>query len=209
MKYNDIMENVEVTSEMRERILANISKRNTSKTKPVSIFSNWKLLTTMAACVAIVVLCITVLPNVTETKQPEDSVSVVNGIVDCENLAELSQKAGFDINELTNIPFDVSEKNYSFWFGETAQINYIGANNSITYRVAEGGEDISGDYNEYSEVREEVIQGTKVTIKGNDDKAYLAIWSSGNHSYSIGSSEGITYTEMLLIIEGITRGEAN
>lgn len=204
LRYDEIMEKVEVTDEMRKRILSNISEKASKKKKKVILFPNGRYLSTLAACVAIVLLCVTVLHDILNTKQPnEDNVAVGNEIVECEDLAELSQYAGFKMNEITDIPFDIVEHTYTWWFGEIAQIEYIGNNNMITYRVARSKEDISGDYNTYSKIREEMFQNNKVTMKGNENKAYVAIWQSGEYSYAICSSNGIAYSEMKAIIEAL------
>lgn len=202
MKYDEIMEKVEVTDEMRKRILSNISEKASKRKNKVISFPNWRYLSTLAACVAIVLLCVTVLPGILNTKEHnEDNVAIGNGIIECEDIAELSQYAGFKMNEITDIPFDVVEHTYTWWFDEIAQIEYVGNGNTITYRVAKSEDDISGDYNDYTQTREEMFKNNKVTMKGNEDKVYVAIWQSGEYSYAICSSNGISYSEMKAIIE--------
>lgn len=210
MKYNEIMEKVEVTDEMRERILANVSDKAAQKDKKIQTFPTWKRMSTLAACVAIMLLCATTLPSIINTNNPtEGDLATTNEIIECEDVDELSQYAGFDINELTGIPFDVVKCSYTWWFDATAQIEYIGDDNVITYRVAESEEDISGDYNEYSQIKEETVHNIKVTIKGKADKAYLAVWTSGRYAYAICSSEGISDTEMMAIIELLLGEQSN
>jgi len=202
LKYDEIMGKVEVTDEMRERILANVSEKASKREKKVLEFSNWKRLSTLAACAAIVLLCVTALPNTLNKNKPmEVDLELANEIIECRDIDELSQYAGFAINELSDIPFDIVECSYIWWFDSFAQIEYVGDDNAITYRVAESEEDISGDYNDYSEIQEETIGQNIVTIKGNDGLAYLAIWTAGKYSYSISSAEGISYTEMKRIID--------
>lgn len=205
MKYNEIMEKVEVTNEMRERILANVSEKVSKKEKPVLKFPNWKRMSTLAACAVFVLLCVTALPSVINPDKPaEGDLAVTNEIIECEDVNELSHYAGFDINELTGIPFDIVDCTYTWWFDTIAQVEYIGNDNVITYRIAESEEDISGDYNEYSQIKEETLHNNKVTIKGNEDKAYLAVWTSERYAYAICSSEGIAYSEMMDIVELLT-----
>ncbi len=202
MKYNDIMEKVEVTDGMRERILANVSEKVSKREKKVLTFPNWKRMSTLAACAAIVLLCVTALPGILNTDKPmEDDLMATNEIIECRDIDELSQYAGFTINELSDIPFESVACSYTWWFDLFAQIEYVGDDNAITYRVAESEEDISGDYNEYSQIQKETIGQNVVTIKGNDDQAYLAIWTAGKYAYSISSSEGIPYTEMMRMID--------
>lgn len=202
MKYDEIMEKVEVTDEMRERILSDISEKSSKRKKKIILLPNWRYLSTLAACVAIVLICVTVLPGIIDTKQSnEDNVAMENEIIECQDIAELSQYAGFKMYEITDIPFDVAEHTYTWWFDEIAQIEYVGNNNTITYRVAHSEDDISGDYSTYTQTREEMVHNNKVTMKGNEDKVYVAIWQDGEYSYAICSSNGISYSEMNAIIE--------
>jgi len=202
LKYNEIMEKVEVTDEMRERILANVSEQASKMDKKVLKFTNWKRMSTLVACAAIVLLCVTTLPSIINTHKPtEGDLVATNEIIECNDIEELSQYAGFDIVDLLNIPFDIVERSYTWWFDSFAQIEYIGDGNAITYRIVESEEDISGDYNDYSEIQEVTIGQNVVTIKGNDGQAYLAIWTAGKYSYSISSSDGISYTEMKRMID--------
>lgn len=203
MKYDEIMDKVEVTDEMRERILVNISEKVSKRKKKVIFFPKWRYLSALAACVAIVLLCVTVLPGILNTKQPnEDNVAIGNEITECQDIAELSQYAGFKMNEITDIPFDIVEHTYTWLFDEIAQIEYVGNSNTITYRVARSEGDISGDYNTYTKIREEMVESNRVTMKGSEDKVYVAIWQSGEYSYAVCSSNGISYSEMKAIIEG-------
>jgi len=203
LKYNEIMEKVEVTDEMRERILTNVSEIVSKREKKGLIFLNWKRMSILVACAAIVLLCVTALPSIMNTKKPTkvDLEQLANEIIVCRDIDELSQYAGFDINEISDIPFDIVECSYTWWFDSFAQIEYISDDNAITYRVAESEEDISGDCNDYSQIQEETIGQNVVTIKGNDDLAYLAIWTAGKYAYSISSSKGINYTEMKRMID--------
>lgn len=52
-------------------------------------------------------------------------------------------------------------------------------------RKAIGSDDISGDYNDYSEKNEVSVSGNQVTLKGNDGKVFVAIWTSGEFTYAI------------------------
>ena len=56
------------------------------------------------------------------------------------------------------------------------------------YRVRKqaGEDDISGDYNEYSEIMEYEVEGGRiVTLKGNDGAIYCMTWTDGGYSYAV------------------------
>lgn len=73
-----------------------------------------------------------------------------------------------------------------------------GSRDEIRMRKASGDEDISGDYTEYSEISTITVENARVTIKGENGRANLAIWTDGGYAYSIGaySEFGISTEEM-------------
>ena len=70
-------------------------------------------------------------------------------------------------------------------------------------RKSRGSEDISGDFNEYNTVTETEVNGNTVTIKGSGDEFILALWVSGDYSYSVSVSSGISENALKEIIEKI------
>ena len=60
-------------------------------------------------------------------------------------------------------------------------------------RKATGDEDISGDYNIYSQV--ETVNG--VTLKGENGKVSLAVWNSGGYTYAVSVQKAISQSDML------------
>lgn len=49
-------------------------------------------------------------------------------------------------------------------------VMFTNDNDDMTFRKAFGSDDISGDYNEYSEKLTENVDGTDIEIRGNDGK---------------------------------------
>ena len=77
------------------------------------------------------------------------------------------------------------------------------------YRVRKqaGEDDISGDYNEYSEIMEyEVDGGRIVTLKGNDGAIYCMTWTDGGYSYAVDidmDGNGMPVYDALILAAGI------
>lgn len=77
------------------------------------------------------------------------------------------------------------------------------------YRIRKqaGEADISGDYNEYSEIMETEIEGGRiVTLKGNDDAVYCMIWTDGGYSYAVDidmDGNGMPVYDALILAAGI------
>ncbi|MCQ2416929.1 MAG: hypothetical protein MJ071_03845 [Oscillospiraceae bacterium] len=61
----------------------------------------------------------------------------------------------------------------------------------LRLRKAKGTEDISGDYNEYDFEENMELENTPVTLKGNRDQVFLAVWNDGTCSYAYYSTNGI------------------
>ena len=68
-------------------------------------------------------------------------------------------------------------------------------------RKAEGDGDISGDYTEYEQTGVVDAGGVDVTVKGDGDGIYLALWSADGYSYSLSLSSPLTESEWLALIE--------
>ena len=71
-------------------------------------------------------------------------------------------------------------------------------------RKAVGSDDISGDYNSYNETSEVTVSSNTVTLKGNDGKVFVAIWTSGDYTYAIDvdmDGQGLSADEVTRIAE--------
>ncbi len=82
-----------------------------------------------------------------------------------------------------------------------------GASDEFCFRISEGTEDNSGDYNTYADVRTVTAGDCRVTLKGNGEKAVLAIWSAGGYSYSLSAPQGLTDREWESLIARISEGQ--
>ena len=77
------------------------------------------------------------------------------------------------------------------------------------YRIRKqaGEADISGDYNEYSEIMEQEVEGGRiVTLKGNDGAIYCMTWTDGGYSYAVDidmDGSGMPAYDALILAAGI------
>lgn len=69
----------------------------------------------------------------------------------------------------------------------------------VLLRKGFGSQDISGDYNAYSQSTVEFIGGSQVTLQGDDGMVMLATWVSGRFPYSV-STHGMTAEEIESVI---------
>ena len=73
---------------------------------------------------------------------------------------------------------------------------------SIRKARAEG--DISGDFTEYSDIREVDFEGRKVTLKGEAGTCSLALWEENGFSYAVQAQEKpMTEEEILEIVKAV------
>ena len=200
-RYNEIMQRVRVTPEMRVRVLANAVA---SAAQPVRRRSPWKHFALAAACLALVVFGMLTLPRLSKTPQPTEpaDTSPVQGgwdAVEFDSAEALSAAAGFPVREIPALA-SAGEKSYVLISHEIAQIACVDDSVGYWYRVSSGSEDNSGDYNEYGTARTAELDGVSVTLKGEAGACYLALWEKGGFSYSLGCDAGIAYAAMEALV---------
>ena len=130
---------------------------------------------------------------------------VGNGMVEVDSLAELSQVLGFSVPEIKNIPFEVTSTVYTNGWNEFAQVEYQGGNQTeseeVLFRKAKGTDDISGDYNVYTDVKEITVNETAVTLKGENGQYSLAIWQQDGFTYSLSYEPGGREDAFVMMIQ--------
>lgn len=205
--YDEIMKEIQVTDEMRDRILQNIANteiQKKSSVKKAARFYRWQKYSLTAACLALLLVGAATLPRVwsgngQESAGPGNEMNTEElvsgsqwGLQECSSAEALSKAAGFPVEDLEKIPFTAQETNYIYLGDGLAEIRYYGATEErLDYRKSVGEEDNSGVYMEFDQVQEEDINDVTVTIKGDADRVYLILWQKDGFSYSIYEEEGI------------------
>ena len=106
----------------------------------------------------------------------------VEKLEDAENLANFKLKINDKFQDYDRTLIEAIK-------GELIQVLFENSKNEIYFRKSNlENQDVSGDYNEYSDEKEVEYKGMKVTLKGEKGLYYLAIWSKGKFSYSFDSS---------------------
>ena len=186
MKYEEIMDRVEVTPEMRQRILSNLEQARKPKRPAL------RQLMSLAACLAIVLCCWYAWKPRQQTQVENPGAQGAAQIENVASLEALSQKTGVPMKELTGLPFDVEATQYVSYWEKLAEIQYFGQTDSLCYRKSHGTGDNSGDYNVYSQVKTLDVSGCAVTLKGGAEGYSLAAWTDGTYAYSISASKPLT-----------------
>ena len=204
-KYNEIMDKIEVTEDMRQRVLKNVEEECTNANNIVQFPSrNKKKYASLVGVAAVAAVCIIagkgIIGNTpTVPDNPEGDV-MIQGPVEAGSAQELSNNVGFDVEDVPVLFNSATDVHYTA-IGDIAQIVYTTADNEVTWRKAPGSDDISGDYNTYATIVEKEIDGINMTIKGNKDennvnKFFNATWTKDGYSYSLSFENGVDLTEI-------------
>jgi len=134
-----------------------------------------------------------------KTSKEEPLMQIPNPFVDYETLEAAAKAAGFELKAPSSVK-GFSEKLIQVCDGEMIQVIFLNGDDRLFIRKAEGSEDISGDYNEYSDSRTVTVNGNSVTLRGDDGKVSTAIWTSGGYTYSVSFDTPVSEDEMTGII---------
>jgi hypothetical protein len=199
-RYNRAIERIEVTVEMRDRIMKNIGEIDpVKKQNKAPSFKGYRKYISIAACLVLLFVgAFVVYYSFTNSNNPP--VATNNSIVDCSSLGELSDAVGFKVREVNTFPFNVQQTTYASFWGKIAQIAYVDGDDTLVFRMSAGSEDNSGNYNDYSEVKNCSAGEYTFTIKGDNEQYYLAVWEYGGYSYSINIPNGVSEEELLKVV---------
>jgi len=162
--------------------------------------------TTIFAVCTVCVLSMTGCANTSkQTNGAESSkqeVQIPNPFVECSTIKEAEKCAGFSIT----VPEEITgfeQKRISAVENDLIQLDYENdQEEQICIRKGTGVDDISGDYNEYSNVRTVTIDGRTVTFKGEDDQIMTAVWKNADFAYAV-CCTGMSEEDVTSIIKNI------
>ena len=209
-KYEEVMDRVRVTDEMRSRILRTLETVETETTVPekekitsLSAWKNLQRLAVTAACVALLLLGGIGIWHLTPFGKKPVVEQGVNGMEEVASLKILKKYVGFSVEEIHALPFETESTRYMSYWGDMAEITYIGADDEAVFRKAEGTDDVSGDYNAYAEEISVAIGAYTVRLKGESGKYTLATWNDGTYSYSLQLTNGQSQDVWQAMIESM------
>lgn len=192
--YTSAMGRLTVTPELRARVLDGAlapQARHKSPVFPVALAACLLLVVAMAGFPRL--LPRTVGPNVTSGNPMHES----------ESVAQLQADAPFPLRAPGTLPEGYTVDSTGVIAGIIAQIQYAGPQGEITYRMAEGTDDISGDYNRYSDTKEESVVAYAVTRRGDDGMVRLCTWAYDGYTYALSFDQAVTFETARSIIESI------
>ena len=140
-----------------------------------------------------------------DTQQIDDDKTAFEGnpIQNIKDTEQIEKELGYSIKTPEYIPEDYQISDMCVIAGIIAQITYESDNDTICYRTAKGNEDISGDYNVYSNVETININNSEVTMQGDDNLCHKASWTNNDEVFSVCSDRGIEKEIMIDIVESV------
>lgn len=200
-KYDELMEEVHLSSEKQEEILKNIAAADLKPKK--RFFARYGKQLTAAA--AVLLLATVLIPQVqmrsavvSQDSAPE-GLALTSAAEEVPDAKTLKKDTGLTFTE-PKLPFEITSVSY-LNYGDMAEVIYTGTGNEAVYRISSGEEDNSGDYTEYQETEEREISGVKVRVSIDQDGNHLAVWSKDGESYSLCFTTSVSEEEMNQAVE--------
>lgn len=204
--YRELMEQVNLTPEARERILTNVQQADLSpqaeKVVPLrSQKQTWRRWASLAACLVVVVAVLVAVPLLREQPDTAPPVQVLPPFRQVDSLDALSEAVGFPVTEVSKLPFDPVSTTYTAYDEGTAEITYTGPDDqAATYRQSRGSEGNSGDYNLYPDTQ--TLPEQNATLKGQDGLYTLALWTDDTYTYSLRLSSALSTDAWQALLDG-------
>jgi len=109
-------------------------------------------------------------------------VGVANPFIDYDSLKQASDSLGFSLN----YPQEFNDYEVLYRVGMQELLELIFKDNEQEiYRIRKEktNEDISGDYNNYTDIKNITVNNITYTLKGYDSYYDLALWQDDDYSY--------------------------
>lgn len=135
-------------------------------------------------------------------EEKSDNVQIPNPFIACDTINEAAEKVGFDISVPDSME-GYEERQIFVTEDGMIEIIYQDSESKIQIRKMAGSEDISGDYNQYKEVKTIMVDDKNVTMKGNDGKISTAIWSKDGYTFSVYSSKALSENDITALVQSI------
>ncbi len=117
-----------------------------------------------------------------------DSTQIPNPVVAYDDLAAAVKAAGFDLTLPQGV--DASKCTFSVIDGRLIDVEYTADGMTVNLRKDSGTDAIDGDYNTYSSVVSEQINGYDVELRSNGEEYHVATYTDGSYAYAVVVSDG-------------------
>lgn len=202
MKYREIMDKIEVTDEMKNRIMDHINHEDFSNSNKIASINIFRKYLSIAACLMIVVIGGIAIPRMINISNQGNDIVTAPDILEVASADALTKEIGFEVRDITSLKDKSVETTY-IAYDEMGEISYSFDGKNISYRKSKGNEDNSGDYNEYENEKKLIVNDCNVILKGSNELYSNANWTDNNFSYSIYCYDGLSEHDLQDIITEI------
>ena len=134
-----------------------------------------------------------VIETMKDSQEASENAQIANPWIEVKTMEEAKNMAGFDL-KLPEIPAEYGKK----------MIQVLDSDDALTIEVIFwNNEDkeirirnISGDYTAYVQEQKVQAENRELTLKGEEDKVFLATWTEDGYTYSMYVEDGISADEM-------------
>lgn len=123
-------------------------------------------------------------------KENPPMTQIVNPWSDCTTIEEAEDIAGFKFNSIKSAEVNaisvMKGSDYTI-----IQISFYDGENKVTIRKANTEENISGDYNVYTQKNPIIKDEITISVQGNDNLYSLVEWNRNGYAYSISCGQGV------------------
>jgi hypothetical protein len=148
--------------------------------------------------------CITVSVGSINIVTSGTSSLLTNALVSYLSVDEAKASLGFSPKTPTYLPSGYDLKYIYVISSSVLEIDYSYGSYILAFRSSVGSGDISGDSTTYSSTSTITVGSVTVTTKSNGSGIGLALWTSGDLAYSLVSGQGISTTDLTLLITSLS-----
>lgn len=210
-RYEQIMDRVRVTDEMRTRVLDGVRSGTSHNEAPSERKHPGKLWLSMAACLALVFFCGLQLGRL-PAEQPSQRPQIPTGsghtmavppFTELESQELLEAAVGFPMEQPAQLPFPLTETRYTAYGSDLGEVTWLGGGESLTLRKSAGQYDNSGVYLDYPRTVELTAGAWSAELRGEAESFELALWRDEEFSYSLRSSVPLAESVWRELLEGM------
>lgn len=131
----------------------------------------------------------------------EEIVGMPNPFVEYKTVDEAQKVLPFSAVVPSNVK-GYELENVSVMSNEMLQLIYKNGDKELKYRMEKGSDDISGDYNEYKDIKTVKVGDVEVKVRKSEE-TMSTIWTNGDLTFSLYSNGNLTEKDITDIISSI------
>ena len=133
----------------------------------------------------------------------EENVQIPNPFTDYQTVEEAQKALSFTAKVPGSLPDSYRFDAVQLLGNDFIQVFYKNGDHEILYRMAKGDEDISGDYNVYTDVKTVTVGDVSVTVRRGGEHTTGAIWTDQGYSFSVYADSDLTEDAVLAIVKSV------